>query len=86
MKINNTVSIFREFIVIEIGPFLGRGHVGVCTLFHSFAVTAWILHLNVFSVYPRDPMKDTYLQRGFLRRMIFLGSLHWLLPQGHNHF
>lgn len=66
MKINNTVFSFREFIVIEKYPFLVEGDKGGYTQFYSFAVTAWALHLNIFSVYPRHPMKDTYLYSGFL--------------------
>ena len=85
MKINNTTSIFKQFIAMEIGPFLGHRNMSGFIESHSLGVTARILNIDVFSVYPRNPMRS-YLKNSFLLWIIFLGSLHLLFPQGCNHF
>lgn len=65
MKINNTTSIFKKFIVMAIGPFIGHNNVGGFIVSHSLGVTAQIQNIDVFSVYPRDSMRS-YLKSSFL--------------------
>lgn len=64
MKINDTVSIFRACIATEIGPSLGQGNVGGHTMSHAFAVTAWMLHFDVFCLSQRS--YETYLPTEWL--------------------